>query len=201
MIEKSDEIAEALSGKSPIFLMGNSGVGKSTTLLYLAGEKMKEFTIDGRNHIGPQEVTDQRLKDIKTGPFTFSITKFLKCIKIGDDLFVDTAGFEDSKGCEQDMSNSIVIVRGIRKCKAFTPIIIISSKSMGERCKGLKSLVKLLASMFTDIEKYKSKFSFMFTKFSQKDQNELLANINEIIKESKKNKETPEDPAFISILE
>ena len=58
MFEKGDEAAKRIKGKSIFMLLGGSGVGKSTTIHFLAGSKMIETKVGGLTHIGPREVTN-----------------------------------------------------------------------------------------------------------------------------------------------
>ncbi len=41
LYEKSERAAQVIAGKDIILLLGSTGVGKSTTIHYLAGSKMK----------------------------------------------------------------------------------------------------------------------------------------------------------------
>jgi putative ribosome biogenesis GTPase RsgA len=47
-----------IKGKSIFILLGGSGVGKSTTIHYLAESEMIETEIEGLTHIGPFIVTN-----------------------------------------------------------------------------------------------------------------------------------------------
>ena len=56
MFEKGEETVKKIYGKDIFLLMGESGVGKSTTIHFLAGSDMIETTIGELTHIGPREV-------------------------------------------------------------------------------------------------------------------------------------------------
>jgi hypothetical protein len=101
-----------------------------------------------------------------TGPFAFSVTKFINCVNVDGLILCDTPGFEDSQGPEVDIANGVGVVEGIRRCKSIIPAIVISYKSTGERFSGIKSLAKLIASMFTDLNNNIDAFIYIFTKFT-----------------------------------
>jgi putative ribosome biogenesis GTPase RsgA len=56
MFEKGEEAARKIYGKDICILLGVSGVGKSTTIHFLAESKMIETKVGKLSHIGPSEV-------------------------------------------------------------------------------------------------------------------------------------------------
>ena len=54
---------KSIAGKTCIFLLGNTGVGKSTLIHFLKGSRMEKKS--GSDHIGPINVTDKHLRKIK----------------------------------------------------------------------------------------------------------------------------------------
>ena len=78
---------------------------------------------------------------------------------------MDSPGLEDTRGAELDIANIYGIVKAAHACESITPLILISSKAMGDRMTGLKRISKDLASMFNNIENHLSSFVFLFNKF------------------------------------
>ena len=129
---------------------------------------MKLIKINGKiSHIGPTKVNNPQAESIMTGPLPFSVTKFINCVTVDGLTLCDTPGFEDSQGHEVDIANGVGVIEGIRRCKSVIPAIVVSYKSTGERYKGIKSLTKLLASMFTNITNNVDTFLYIFTKFTE----------------------------------
>ena len=149
--------------------MGGSGVGKSTTIHFLAGSEMIETEVGELTHIGPCKVNNPQAEEIITGPFAFSVTKFINCVNVDGLIICDSPGFEDTQGHEVDIANGVGVVNGIKGCKSVLVGIVVSFKSTGERYKGIKSLAKLVASMFTNLTNYIDTFIYIFTKFPEKD--------------------------------
>ena len=134
-----------------------------------------------------------------TGPFAFSVTKFISCVTMDRLTLCDTPGFEDSQGAEVDIANGVGVVEGIRRCKSVIPAIVVSYKSTGERYSGIKSLTTLIASMFNDIPNNIESFLYIFTKFSPDQKEEvvhILKNIIDTLTEEEKS-----DEAFVLLLE
>ena len=104
-----------------------------------------------------------------TGPFAFSVTKFIHCVNVDDLIICDSPGFQDSQGYEVDIANGYGVVNGIRGCKSVLIGIVVSYKSTGERYKGIKSLAKLVSTMFTNLKNHIGTFIYIFTKFPEKD--------------------------------
>ena len=62
--------------------MGVSGVGKSTTIHFLAGNKLAFGILkSGISHIGPVDIKPETAS-IFTSPHTYSITKFIQSVDI-----------------------------------------------------------------------------------------------------------------------
>jgi len=130
---------------------------------------MIETEVGELTHIGPSKVNNPQAEEIMTGPFAFSVTKFINCVNVDGLIICDSPGFEDTQGCEVDIANGVGVVEGIKGCKSVIPGIVVSFKSTGERYKGIKSLAKLVASMFTNLVNHIGTFIYIFTKFPLKD--------------------------------
>jgi len=168
LVDMSAKASKCIVGKSIVLFIGNSGVGKSTTIHFLSGSRMTLAKVNGISHIGPIEIKHEQAKQIKTGPYAFSVTKFINVVDLDeyDVTLTDTPGFEDDQGVEVDIANGVGVVTNIKKSKNIIPLVVVSENSLGERFIGLKKLLRILLGMFNDIDKVKSAFIYVFTKFS-----------------------------------
>ena len=101
-------------------------------------------------------------------------------------------GFGDTAGAEVDIANAISIYRAVCKCKSVKPILLISSKGLGDRMQGLKELAHILVGMIPGIKDHISAIGYFFTKF-EKDQekniNSSLTKLNSELSEQEKSDE------------
>lgn len=119
------ESIDQIRGKDIIVLLGNTGVGKSTSINFLCGRTMKIDTMetpgddsddecvnfisceDPVTRIGPPESVD-------------SETSVISIHETNDGVaFCDTPGFEDTKGFIQDFANAVNIAAALRSCRSF----------------------------------------------------------------------------------
>ena len=115
-------------------MIGPTGSGKSTTILFLSGAKMKELQENGVYHIGAEEkdITNPHARSIKSNPMTESVTKYITAVPIPSGkggkqiVLCDTPGFGDTNGPEVDIANGIGVIRAIQNCKSVRPIVLIS---------------------------------------------------------------------------
>ena len=100
LLDKVDFASNRIFQKDVVLLLGNTGAGKSTFIHYLSGSKMKRELVKGIEHIGPSEIVNEQAKDILTGPFAFSVTKYIHAVDIKEKsvelTLCDTPGFEDN---------------------------------------------------------------------------------------------------------
>ena len=101
-------------GKEIFVLLGGFGVGKSTTVHFLAGSEMIETKFGGLIHIGPSEVFNSFANEILTGPFGFSVTKFTYCVNVDGFTICDSPGFEDCQSPEVEIAYGVSVIKGIK---------------------------------------------------------------------------------------
>ncbi|CAF0828795.1 unnamed protein product [Adineta steineri] len=160
---------------------------------------MIEQEIAGLNHIAPSEIRNHQLLKITTTPFTESETRYIIPVTVnfkdvgafadGSIILCDSPGFEDTSGAEVDIANGLGIVKAIKGCKSVKPIILNSSKSIGDKCEGLKKLTYVLVGMIPNIQDHIKAFSYIFTKYTQKEGKTIhayLVDINNKLKDEEK---------------
>jgi putative ribosome biogenesis GTPase RsgA len=54
LMDKNDNAKELVKGKDLVIFLGDTGTGKSTTIHYLAGSKMRKVKFNGIDHIEPE---------------------------------------------------------------------------------------------------------------------------------------------------
>lgn len=82
LMQKVDPAAQLVKKQKVILLLGKTGVGKSTTIQYLAGSKMVEIKVNGKAHITPVDVKNEALKSVViSSSDSSSETRFINPIK------------------------------------------------------------------------------------------------------------------------
>ncbi|CAF4023766.1 unnamed protein product [Rotaria sp. Silwood1] len=208
LFDKVDETARLINGEDIILLLGGTGTGKSTTIHFLGGSRLKEITVAGLNHIHPVEIRNPDLKKIITTPFARSETRCIIPVRLcfkdiggcsnASVLLCDSPGFEDTSGPEVDVANGFGTVNAIRGCKSVRPVVLISYQSIGDRLGGIKNLAHTLGRLIPNIRDHISTFSYIFTKFPHNEKDTicaLLTNLKETLNEDEKSHAT-----FISIF-
>ena len=154
LIVKYEEEGKKIKGEEIFMLLGPTGAGKSTTLHYLAGSKMKRITMKTDNgeitHIEAfAELNDDKtniedLKEVKISGEMTSCTRFIKAVKFqydDEDLIIcDCPGLEDTRGPELDIANIYGVVIAAQGCKGIVPIILMSEGGMGDRMTTFKRI-------------------------------------------------------------
>jgi hypothetical protein len=209
LVEKAREAAKSIEGQEILLLLGRTGSGKSTTIHFVSGSKMEKQSLDGLAHIAPVEIKNEILQEVTTSPHAKSETRYIRAIPInfkdvgldrdGGIVICDTPGFEDTNGPEVDVANGLGVVEAVRKSKSVRPVVLISNKSVGDRGELIKSLAHLLVGIVANIKDHLDSFSYLFTKYSDKELSQIHASLKSV-----KNHLTVEeksDAAFVSLFE
>uniref|UniRef100_A0A7S1I7V7 SAM domain-containing protein n=1 Tax=Eutreptiella gymnastica TaxID=73025 RepID=A0A7S1I7V7_9EUGL len=166
--------SKTIKGKDVILLLGYTGSGKSTLIHYLAGSKMQRTMYGFVEHIEPVLSENTALASITTNHLPRSETQAIHAVEIqpfvGSGIkdpitLCDTPGFDDTGGAEKDIANGLAIVRAVRGCRSVKPLIVVHADRVGGRWEGVVHLAHTLVKVISDIEKTKSTFSYIFTKF------------------------------------
>ncbi|CAF1581989.1 unnamed protein product [Rotaria magnacalcarata] len=155
--------------KNIILLVGATGSGKSTTIQFLAGAKMKDTLIEiapGKfvKHIatdGP--VKNAQLSCVKTNPLSTSETRYILPVTVqlkhifgdhetGEIILCDASGFDNTEGSEFEIANSVGLAEALRSCKSIKMLALSSYRSLGDNGEGIHKLVHILANIISDIE-------------------------------------------------
>ncbi|CAF1149796.1 unnamed protein product [Adineta steineri] len=181
-IKRSEQTADLIHDKDIVLLIGITGSGKSTTVQFLTGTKMKETRVEicsrkFLKHIttdGP--INNPGLIDVKSSPFSKSETRFIIPVTISlKDIFgsyetneiilCDAPGFGDTKSPEIDISNCIGVIRALKSCKSVSILALSSYQSLGDRGEGIQQLIHILINMIHGIENRLNSILYGFTKY------------------------------------
>lgn len=191
-----------------------AGAGKSTTIHFLAGLPMIESYPDDMYHIGPDpQVLDSgsfhpALKLVTSSPETRSETRSVTAVPIsyqdmglslkGTIVLCDTPGFQDTEGPAVDIANGIGLVLAVKQARSVRPVVLFSDKSMGDRLESLIPLAMTLTSFIQDLNNNLPAFSYLFTKYSEKEAVGIHGKLKN--KEKHLNAEQKSDPSFVMLL-
>ena len=193
MSEDIQQSESKFQGKDLILFLGHSGSGKSTSILYLAGKTMVEKTIYKDNQPQSTIVSEELVEGItpsfhmksETKSMTILGTKFNET----DLFFWDSPGFSDTAGVDEDFFNLFKIVKSAQKAKTIKVVVLISKDGFGDRGQGVRSLIKHLMAMMTEISDYLQNFLFLFTKYEDNEESRsgILWKLNDLYNEIKEN--------------
>ena len=91
-----------------------------------------------------------------------SETRFMRAVKVPMKVgripeminLCDTPGLKDSRGKELDVANQYGLIETAKRCKGVLPVVVLSEKTVGERCGGLKEISKIISGMFSNSQNY-----------------------------------------------
>lgn len=169
LLEISKHAGDCIEGKDIMLLLGQTGVGKTTTLLYLAGLSFIEKDIDDYVPIE----TPSHLTSFKVSNGSKSCTEHIGAttIEANGKQFVicDSPGFSDTKGIETDIANTIGLVQALHRAKSVKPILIFNKSCTADRYRPLiETLDNIIRMMGTNKIDF-SYFDFIFTNCSEED--------------------------------
>ena len=134
--------------KSAVLVIGDTGVGKTTILYFLAKRKLY-IKIHGLNTILDSDDKD----GLKIGHDRFSETRVPSKIIIDKMVFFDCSGFKDNRGEEYEISNSFFVQRLLDIYKKVKIVLMIDESHISEaRADKLPRLTKNLLRSFRSFD-------------------------------------------------
>lgn len=129
---------------SAIMVIGDTGVGKTTILSFLAKRKLY-VKVHGLNTILDSDDND----GLKIGHDRFSETRVPTKIMIDNMVFFDCSGFKDNRGEEFEISNSFFVQRLFNIYSKIKILLIVDENSISEsRADKLPKLIRNLLNSF-----------------------------------------------------
>eukprot|EP00466_Bigelowiella_natans_P009892 jgi/Bigna1/144105/aug1.84_g18813 len=167
---------ESIKGKDVVLVVGETGVGKSTTINFLAGCKMRRKVADEDElsdidlplHIPPTlprlsseseakgVVIDAENPVVAPGHTGDSKTLHVEGISVGEFVICDTPGFLDSKGSIQDFANAVSIRNALKQCLSFRIVYLFAENYLGTGARKGRLILEHMGSL--------SNFLFPFEK-------------------------------------
>ncbi|CAF1610759.1 unnamed protein product [Rotaria magnacalcarata] len=214
---KGKETVELIRGKDIILLVGATGSGKSTTIQFLAGTRMKETKVEispGKYsvHIEPVgPIKNPRLSNVTNSPLNKSDTHYIVPITVplkdifglhetGYIILCDTPDFGDTADAEVDLANSVVFIEAITGCSSVKLLVLSNYQSLDDRGQGIQKLAHLLSNIVNKIDYRLNTILYAFTKCP------LPVDINALLLDIKastvdRNLLLKSDSAFVTLLE
>jgi len=159
----------AIEGRDIIMLIGDSGVGKSTLMHFLAGSKLvkrKNYQGSGMDHIEP-EVVLPGLEEFTLSPFMKSETHGIHHCKVEFEGRIyhlcDSVGLNDSEGEEQDIANGSTMMKVIRSCKSVK-LVIVLTEQVGNRLEQLGNFLTSIQRFVSTISSHLGSIYYLFNR-------------------------------------
>lgn len=151
----ADDILNGVAEDIPIvFLLGLTGVGKSTLMNFLLGNSLSVIPGETTEHVLVPDKHSKKIIEVGSG--TKSITQVPNMVfdEVNNLFFCDCPGFEDSQGTENDIVNFFTLNKLIERATKTNPISILYVFSVHDLVAGRGTLTRAssnnIMNMFTD---------------------------------------------------
>jgi hypothetical protein len=174
LLEKNQDGANCVEGKDILLLLGNTGSGKTSTLLFLCGVTFECEDVDGYDHFVPLNVPTN-LADFAVSPGTQSVTKSIQASETVLDgeavVICDVPGLLDTSGIVAEIYNQRGVLAALRKAKSVRPVLVMNIAEMSAgRCKLLSDALDTYQRMFRQDDSVNFRpFRYVFTRCPAKE--------------------------------
>ena len=146
-----------------IFVVGNTGSGKSTNILRFLGYKLKQTkTKKGLLTLKTTTPLPREHRQLEAKPGSKSVTRYIFAAEIPDDMYpeevktrdkglliCDSPGFGDTGGIEIDIANNVGMIRALHKTKSVRIAVLMAKDSLtANRYQGVISIAKIITKLF-----------------------------------------------------
>jgi energy-coupling factor transporter ATP-binding protein EcfA2 len=187
LITETNAATLDMDGKDILLLLGTTGSGKTSTMLYLAGTSFMQNE-DGEYEVKEFPSSHPELERYKISGSSRSCTRAIQMIPLTVDghniVICDTPGFGDTEGIEFDIANGIVMVEALQKAKSVIPVLVLNKGWQYDR---FVSLTETLQSILRLTGKKQnidfSVFRFIFTSYTKRDAKQILNKLTCLLQE------------------
>lgn len=145
--------------KKLVFVVGNSGTGKSTLVNFLAGDDLVAKKINGKLIID-----NNTPSDIEIGHGLESKTFFPQFKNISGTVYCDMPGFGDTRGIVEEIAKAIFMKKIADYVDEVKILVTIAYSDIDTRAEGLRSLVKHLSDFIGNINVFDNGVDIVVTK-------------------------------------
>ena len=149
MIRDGFEIADTVANKDATFVMGMTGSGKSTTLAYLMGARVKKKKIAGKF---VAEIEEGREGFPGIGHTLESHTLYPQTYSASGLYFVDCPGLFDTRGPEEKAAISVNFEYALRKAASKKIMVVTRYKDLVERGGNFPKVADSLSRIFRNVD-------------------------------------------------
>ena len=201
--------AQKIRNQDVVLLLGGTGAGKSTSILFLGGCALQSEVVAGRYHYFCGKPPAD-FECVTVSPFMQSHTRAIHAVpvqwsvKAGGPVhpiaLCDSPGFDDTEGIEVDIANAYGIVEAMRGCRSVRLVVLVSFTNIGDRAEGISRLSNTLVRLFRDVHSSLDSLTYIWTKVDSASQDHNA--IHEILKMKLKqlNANERSNTAFVALL-
>ena len=170
--EYLDKAKAVVRNEEAVFLLGSTGVGKSTLTCLLAGAKMRK----NGGEVECDHFENGHLNAVEIGHSWESETRHVAVVPVEVEpegsgrgkrkvLLCDTPGFGHTEGAVFDVAGMVGLFGVINKCQSVYPVLVLDYHHFeAGRSEAVGSLVKLLTKIVPGFDGSTSSFSFVVNK-------------------------------------
>ena len=190
LLKQSQIQASSIQDHDSLLLIGSSGSGKTSTLLYLAGVEFTEQEVDGSDHYEPSRFPAEELKAFRTACGSTSVTRAIQSFPVqlesGKSILVaDSPGFGDSAGPVMEIVNAMGLCRALQGAKSVRPVVVLSCDTLGDRFQAFKDTMSTIIRMTGGGNcKDFGAFHYLFTKsMDPRDEKRICKKLNKVLQD------------------
>eukprot|EP00935_MAST-01C_sp_MAST-1C-sp1_P001097 g1097.t1 len=156
-LSKGEKNAAAMDGQDVVFVLGNTGAGKSTLINYLCGCRMesvrrKNIGLSGRGSVIRVKADQRDTAVADIGHDTQKSATFLPSVAVSTvdrQVYCDCPGFLDNRGPEINIANAVNTRAMLLAARSVKLLVLINYDSIkADRGRGLQDMVRILLQMF-----------------------------------------------------
>ena len=162
LIDKTNDARKLIKGQDVVFVIGNTGSGKSTNILKFLGYTLEVGDYKGLETLIPVEKLDEAHKTFYTSPEAKSCTRYINAVAVPDKMYpkgtpknektliiCDSPGFGDNAGVEVDIANGVGMINALHGANSVRVVVILPYHSLlGDRMDGAIKMGEIISNLF-----------------------------------------------------